>query len=617
MLDWRSDDRLGMLLVLRPAALVHISRLRKNLCYLLFVATFCLVCGNADEANAAPETWFNSIQTITGNASSGFGSAVACSTSVSGLNHSYIAVGAPQENSGEGRVYIVGPAGLIKTILPPALGGTGNFGYAVTFITDMNGDAIDELAIGEPDSDGGPNGSVHMYLSTGVAADPYMHCGSRTGPPSFGSTIFQTSDIVSPASFIIVSTTEGSPALSAYTVTESMSVCTFTPSSDYQGGGSGSSRYGQTIGEIDTGGPPGNDLLVGAPGQTTDAGTVFSKPFSPGVTARYSGSTTEQFGVALASLPASPLFAFNAPYASSGDTVYVKHQSGGSYSDYCSLHIPMGDLSETAGRSLLHISNVFDDFVAAIGGASFASYRTEATTGGSVALFGAAGSMCTAAKQVNNCVLDAGQRQGEALAGGPTCVTTGGTKILVVGAPGFSSNTGRVDIYAEGSESGSVVPCTAPTNTPTPTFTPTPERSPTTEPTATPGVVTPIPVGPRTSGLPAPEATLSKKTVTLVAPALRAANRKFRFIGYLFLVVRSSTRASVGSLDTEGAPLAALSATRRKKREIFSKRNRITLRNLGSGTYTASYRPVFTQGTGRAAKRVLGRFSAKRVFRVG
>jgi hypothetical protein len=619
MVSDRSAIQHGMALILGLTQSLYPHRGWTRHPGMLLVSTLYVVLGVHIEAYAVPETWATPIQTITGNASSGFGSAIACSASVSGLNHSYIAIGAPQANSGEGRVYVAGPAGVVKTISPPVAGGTGNFGYALTFVSDINGDGINELVIGEPDADG-PNGSVHMYLSRDVAADPYIVCGTRTGSISFGSTIFQTSDFRILPVQIVVARTDDSPALETFVVTESMGLCDFTPETYYTGGSSGDSRYGQSLGEIDTGAYPENDLLVGAPGRGSNAGTVFSKTRVAGMTARYSGVATEQIGVAVASLPISPLFVFNAPYGSSGHTVYVKRQELGSYSDYCSLYIPMSDLSETAGRSLLHLNTVFDDFLSVVGGAAFASYRSEAETGGSVALFGAASSMCTAAKQVNNCIYDPGQKQGQVLAGGEACVTTGGARILVVGAPGFSSNTGRVDIYAEGSEFESAVPCSAPTSTPTPTFTPTatpiPEERPIVEPTVTPGSSTPIPVDPRTIGLPRPEAQVSKSSVSIIAPLLKSRLKQFRFIGYVFVVIQTSAKTSVGALNVEGAPFTALRTASRKKREIFARRNRITLRNLGSGTYTASYRPVFAQGKGRAVKRVFGRLSAKQLFRI-
>lgn len=586
---------------------------------ILFVTLLHMVPGVYDEAQAVPETWFRPSQTVAGASSSGFGSAVACSSEVGGLNYSYIAVGAPLENSGEGRVHIVTPGGgIVTTLAPPTLGGTGNFGYAVTFVNDINGDSIEELVVGEPDSDGA-SGMVHVYLSQAVPGNPFLFCGSQIDAPSFGSFIVQTSNPIAGGVQIVVGIPE-QPGILAFNITDSMGACLFSNTSSYQSGSSAGSRYGQCIGEVDTG--SGFDLVVGAPRNLPFYdGVIYSKSEFGAVTSRHSGGVSEQFGVSVASRQGSNMYGFNAPYATSlSQTVHIKEAD---HTNVCSLYIPMADLADTASQSLVHMGTAFDDFANAAGVGAFASYRTETDTGGSAALFGIklptglSGEVCHPAKQVNNCVLDVGQRQGHAITGGQTCVTSSGKSLLVVGAPGYDANRGRIDVYEEGSELQSAASCIEPTATPTATPTPTPEPSPIHEPTATPGFVTPIPVDPKTTGLPAPAVNVAAKFVVLEAPVLVGRSSQQRFSGYLFLVTQTSSRASVSLLSAEASALVARSTTGKKRREIFSRRNRITLRNLGRGTYAASYRPVFTQGKGKAARRILGRVSAKRVFKVG
>jgi hypothetical protein len=190
---------------------------------------------------------------------------------------------------------------------------------------------------------------------------------------------------------------------------------------------------------------------------------------------------------------------------------------------------------------------------------------------------------------------------------------------MVVGAPGFSSGTGRIDVYAEGSEFASAVSCVEPTDTPTPMPTP----NPTVPPAAGEG---PIPVDQRTTGLPAPEVLVNKKSVEVVAPLLESNTSKLKFVGYLFTLIQTSRRASqtvevkvfgFEALSADAFGSEAFGAAQSKKRELFARRNRVTFRNLKVGSYTASYRPVFTIKQGRVSKRVLGKISAKRAFSVG
>ena len=215
---------------------------------------------------------------------------------------------------------------------------------------------------------------------------------------------------------------------------------------------------------------------------------------------------------------------------------------------------------------------------------------------------------------MNNCASDPGQKQGQSLTGGSTCIGSAGRKLLIVGAPGYSNNGGRVDIYAEGTQLTSVAPCGAPTATPTPNPTATPTSTPETSaivdstPTATPGVGgTPIPVDQNTRDLPAPEVAVNAKTVTITAAILRSKLKGLKFVGYLFEVSSVSTKATLSILEVGAF------GTSSKKRQILSKRNRITLRNLQPGTYTVSYRAVLRS---KQKKQILGKSSRPTRFAV-
>ncbi len=573
---------------------------------MFLLAWLALWIAQFQAAHATPESWFEPAQTVTGNASSGFGSALACSQSVPGINYSYIAVGAPKESSDEGRVHIVGPTGVIQTIAPPALGGTGNFGAALAFLIDLNGDSIQELAVGEPDADG-VNGKIHIYLSTGNPAAPYNHCASQIDVASFGSFILQTTTAVTGGVQIVVST-PGTASLQAWNVTYAMAVCTISPSTDYQSSGPVGSRYGQSLGEISVG-MVATDLVVGAPQAVSGAGRLYSVSVAGTTTSKFTGIASDKYAVAVASRPDTVVFGFNAPQGFDGNTAYLKTRSGATFGDLCAMSIPMSDLADTAAQSMAHLDGLFSAlFPFGAGGSAFGVYRMESETGGAVSLLGVDSGVCLATKQVNNCVLDAGQKQGQALVGGPECITTNGVKVLVVGAPGYSNNTGRIDIYAEGTQRSSALPCTV-VDTPTPT--PTPTAAPIETPKSTP-----IPVAPRTSGLPAPEATVTNRQVVVKAPQLTSRVRRLRFIGYQFTVTRTRSAKAVASFDIDQVKFAALGLAGDKKREIFSRRNQITLRNLGAGAYVVSYRAVFTNRSGNTSQRILGKASKTASFRI-
>jgi len=566
-------------------------------------------------ASAAPETWFAPTTTYEGNAASGFGSAVACGQGF-GFSNSMIAVGAPLEDNGDGRVYLYSGAGRVQTLYPPSPGGSRNFGYAVTFTNyDINGDSIAELLVGEPDTNGtGGGGRVHLYLSNEpILPSPppaYGPCHSLLGDKSFGSTIATTPAIISGGVEFVV----GIPEMRSITGHVADSACSSYPVASYDSMlGMIGSRYGQGISMFFYPDDLNARLLVTAPRISNDNGGIFMKPFAGGAaTVIYPGTNSERFGVAVASRYWDTIFAFNAPYASvDPKTVYLKRIADGFMMDGCSLTIPMADLPYTASQSLAHLGTLLNNFTGSGSGwRSFASYRSEATTGGSVALFGSTnGSTCSDIKKINNCVQDAGQKQGYAITGGPECEFPGGKQVLVVGAPGYDNNKGRVDIYEAGTQFASVRQCGEATATPSPTPTPVASATPTSG-----GFSGPIPVDPKTRGLPAPDVMQVSRSITVTAPALVSSTNSLKLIGYSFLVVRNR-EFSAKSMSLNLYQVNAKSQPSGKRRQMFSKRNSVTLRNLGSGTYTASYRPVFVQ-TKNPRRQILGIASQTRTFTV-
>jgi len=164
-------------------------------------------------------------------------------------------------------------------------------------------------------------------------------------------------------------------------------------------------------------------------------------------------------------------------------------------------------------------------------------------------------------------------------------------------------------------------PTATPTATPTPTNTPPPESSPVVSPTATPapGESTRIPVAPNTGNLPPPTAIGAGTTLTITAPILTlspTAPKNLSLAGYRFTITQTSTAASVSTFSFEDSPFEALSRASNKRRQIITKRNQITLRKLGKGTYRVTYQAVFKQKLGKGSKTIFGKMSAARVFTV-
>lgn len=546
---------------------------------------------------AAPETWINPSATIFGSDSSKFGSALACSTSVVGLGHSYIAVGSPLANGGLGTVDILDPDGTFIQSLN-TVGGPGRFGQAVAFVKDINGDSIQELLAGEPGS-GGITGYAHLFLSTNNPANPYVLGCSFNDGPGTGDFVIGTSHALAPDSVHVMISNSASPMVAAYNVVYAAGSCTFNFDATYSQSGPSGSRFGQSVAEIFD---ADSVLLIGAPLILSNAGRVYSKSQSIAAVPRYDGAVPEQLGVAVVARPLGAMtdsIAFNAPFSASNGTVYVKTQSSLTFSDVCSQDIPMSDLPSTAAQSLAHMGSVFDNLAEVSGGGvTFASYRSELETGGSVAVFGAKDNICSAEKQINNCAFDQGQGQGQSNAGGPNCVD-GSIKLLIVGSSGWQSNKGRVDIYREGDELPAAVPCTAPTNTPTATPTPSPTYTPTPSEGFGEGEK-PILLRPSNTP-PAPSINAKGRDISVSVPLF--ASRRFQIVGYLFRITFRPT-PTISSKTLEN--IEAFNS-RAKKSTIFLRRNRTTLRNLAPGSYSFRYQVQFRHK--RTGTTTLGRLS--------
>jgi hypothetical protein len=200
-----------------------------------------------------------------------------------------------------------------------------------------------------------------------------------------------------------------------------------------------------------------------------------------------SGSAGDLLGVSVAARATSNLAAYAAINSGMLDVKKLTASLITPVVSHCSVPI---NAPQLGSQSIAHLGTAFSGFLGDgdPSNTTFAVYRAESGTGGSLSMFAALpGGICTEQKTVNNCVLDGNQDQARSIIGGTGCVTSilGSTKsMLVVSSPGASGDKGRVDIILEGTERQSPKRCqdngdlgdpVQPTPTPTQTQTPRPD----------------------------------------------------------------------------------------------------------------------------------------------
>ncbi len=543
------------------------------------------------------ETWFEPAASLTGSTAERFGSSIACSGPVG--SYSYIAVGAPEYNNGEGRVYIYSSQDLstpIQTITAGSPAAGNRFGASVVFTKDLNGDDRADLIISEP-RPSGYSALLHTYLSQS-SGSPYFICGISNLSLVPGSAtellpLVKLSGALINATSIIA----GSPLLNkieTITITNVGGVCTFSDDSatSFSAQGSVSSLFGGALAEIEGANVIDSDVAVGAPNTNTGSGYVGFVPLTSPLQDIALGTVDQRLGTSLAGDPINGHFAYNIP---NDDLLRIQRSDGsGSYGSVCNAAIPMNDMPVTAFRGLRLLGAAFSSFLGGSGSdVAYASYRTQPDTGGSVALLSTQlPSSCGTPRSFNNCIFDANQAQGQVLAGGSTCVQdVNGASIpmLLVGSPGWSSDAGRIDIVLEGTQLASAKVCSASTPTPTPT------------PTA--ATATPIPIGSGSGGLPAPTVeSVGTKSVTLALPSVQIGASFVTFLSKKLKVSRTVAErlASSATLTYEvtlspsvrasSAELNAM-AVAAKLQKVRTRKQRVTVSRLAPGTtYVAKYR---------------------------
>ncbi len=548
--------------------------------------------------SATPETFIEPHVSLRGGPAGGrFGDSLACSqVSVTGGNRSIIAVGAPEEASGAGAVYLHDPANpdvALQRLVSPAAGAGLHFGAAVAFINDINGDGADDLVVGEP---AGSAGSIHVYGSNLTGSTPsYTFCASSAHETSLGSQLLGLRGQIGGSETLIAS----APASGSTYSFDLSGACSgalgvtlsFTRLS--QGGELGASLAEAPSTFVPPVGTPGasspaSQVLVGQPNLSSTAGKVL--------VLNGSGATSELrygeqgFGASLAASHRSTVAAIGSPGRDGGKGGVDLIDDTGAL--LCSVVPDSGSDSRGFGASLAHLEG---SFAGLLGAANFATNRPEPTTGGSLALFGwsVGAPSCTAGVQVNNCEDDAQQEQGRVIVGGADCIVRrngSGHAAFAFSSPGWRQDRGRVDIVVDGSQRSAPITCSG--------------SGP-----AEPGEQS-TPVEPGDDDLPAAEVDVSGKIVQVQLPLLqpsltgenydRALRKLQRKEGLSKGEARKALRRLeviyvVSIVQAGRAGAASVIASRTLGRPSWQhriKKNRLSVRNLKPGSYSLTWRAV-------------------------
>jgi hypothetical protein len=591
-------------------------------------AAAILIVGLAKAAWAGPESIVEPMHNLTGPESAGrFGSSLACSiASAVTNNRSLVAVGAPDVNSGAGRVYVYdssNPPQLLQTLVSPSAGSNKNFGHTVTFVDDLDGDGREELVVGEPHQVAA-QGSIYLFLSQGTG-EPFQAtaCASyQDGTQGYGATLlrFRWSDDP-PASPPTVILAVGAPVVSrvsSVVLTYALGVCNISAEGRLDASVA-DGRFGHSLAEVRVGTVRSN-LLIGRPERSSNSGEATNKVPFGGTTTEYTGNPGEYAASAVAGSSERSIKAISIPGANA-----VRAYYGNGYNSACTKTIALSDVPLTSGSTLADLNGSFLNYS---GGEFFnpadttlASYQTQVDTGGSLALFAVsnAGACGTDIKPLNSCIFDSNAQQGYSIFGGGTSslgtfcrgVGAGGvvSPMLLVGAPGWSTGRGYVSVYFENqSFSLTPTPCSTPTPTPTPTSTAGGAGSESV--VVGPGVTVPAPTIISITQRKSLTANVQLPSVSFLARYLKSLMKALS-LGSLNAAARYALRNSLFEVTIREVetvysasiePATAAARNKGRKIKVSVRRNRVALRGLQEGKrYEVKYRVLMPVNRRRTA----------------
>jgi hypothetical protein len=448
---------------------------------------------------AVPETSLATAMSWTGSiAGARFGSELACSQPVGGVSR--VAVGAPLDDSDRGRVYLFNPAaGATPTqVVAPSVGEVvGRFGASIEFIDDINSDGVDDLVVGAPGSAAAVVGKVFAFTSSvSSGALQYQLCGVTSGGPGFGEKLqgIRQAGGASGAN-LVVANPELSELSGFMVFFGSGGTCSFSSEASFSQTEASGTRFGSALAQVAAGSGSAASIAVaasdnGALGATSlvrDV-TIPGAVFGGGVPTPIGGLVRS--GSTVAGYYGSGLYVVGSPRNDSErGVVSIYPRADETSPAVCSIALAGALPGDRFGATVAHLHTAFSGLIG-VGSVAVAASRAEVETGGSVVVFGAETTGCSALHYYNNCQSDSLQEQGAAIYGGEGCVTVSGgvtVKMLLVGSPGWNGHRGRVDIAVEGDELPSPQSCfNTPTATPSASMTPEPTATPSATPTTTP-----------------------------------------------------------------------------------------------------------------------------------
>ena len=319
-----------------------------------------LICSLSIEAWASPESWFTATFSLHGGVTGGrFGAEIACSKAVvSTLGRSYIAVGSPNASNGAGRVYIydADAASVAAQELTP-LSATSNqhFGRAIQFMDDLNGDGVDELAIGAP-GEASLGGSVYIFSSSVAGgAVTWSNCGSVSGGVGYGEELQALRDQVAGGFANLIVGIPAASQIAGYHFAYSLGgVCTGVIDETYGQNLGGSSQFGYSMAQIPYDSPSSDGkphLLVGQPFYGTNVGRVNHVTSASSYYVSVEGSTGDKLGAVVAGDPYSTFHAYSLIGAGSDrGSVSIRHNSL-SGAPSCVASKPLAEPSDGFGLS--------------------------------------------------------------------------------------------------------------------------------------------------------------------------------------------------------------------------------------------------------------------------
>lgn len=429
-------------------------------------------------AHAIPRTWIAPHVSFEGALDQGrFGEEVGCSLPALGANgRSIVAVGAPFANGGVGAVYLYDPsdAGVpFQTFGPSAADQALQFGSAVEFIDDVNGDGVDDIVVGAPGTSAQVDGKLYAFVSVRQdRALRFVQCAILSSARGFAEKIQAIRAVGGDSDVDFVVGVPSESRIVGYKLNvQSDGSCTFAQGSSFLGAGEAAGRYGEGLGQVKSFSAQNSNpaaLAVVAPLQ----GSFGSVSIFEATSSAMGGLSSTEIsvsvppvlsGTSIGTHYSSELFAVGNP-ADQGGRGVVSIYSASSIIDgqICSKARELSEPSSAFGRVVSHLGVSFAGLVGE-GRTAFAVTQSEQATGGALAVFGVAQEgICGDLMELNNCRSDPYQEQGSALAGGDYCQTElngEARRFVVVGSPGWSGGRGRVDIYLEGAERESAVEC--------------------------------------------------------------------------------------------------------------------------------------------------------------